>query len=347
MLKKTVLVFNGPGAVGKSLLMQQLMTSCAIGAEFLGQRMPKVSSFGWFAEDPRDEMRRRQADINHYYDIDPADTDGMSLTAADEMDDPTLYHAATRTSVGRPSQAWLSLRGHVLGEGCQLAVLDNAALIFDGNANYPELVAPFMQEAKKLASDMADGTGGVVVIIQHPSQEGETTGSGQAGARAWSNLARARWYMTFPKEFDEDGDEVCYERVVRTKKNNYGPRKGPMRVEWRAGVFVPVAVSGQSGGRLPLDKFIELRGRIEWTIRDMVKRGERVSNANGARDHFWAIVGKHPAWKMYHHNDVQPALDALLKDGRLLIVDLGTGTRARRLIRTPDTTYPGEEVVKT
>jgi hypothetical protein len=268
----------------------------------------------------------------------------MSLTAGDEMDDPTLYHAATRNAPGQTSGSWLNVRGHVLAEGCQLCVLDNAALIFDGNANYPELVAPFMQEAKKLAIDMADGTGGVVVVIQHPSQEGENSGSGQAGARAWSNLARSRWYMTFPKEFNEDSEDTCFERLIRTKKNNYGPRKGPMRVEWRDGVFVPVAVSAQSGGRLPFDKFIELRGKIEWSIREMVKRGERVSNANGARDHFWAIVSKAPEWKMYHFNDVQPALDALLKDGLLITIDLGNGTRARRLIRTPDVTYPGEKV---
>lgn len=343
-VKKTVMVFNGTGSVGKSLLMQQLMTSCAIGGDFLGQRMPQVPSFGWFAEDPREEMERRAVDINRHYGITPGDTEGrMTLTALDEMDDPVLYRAATRTTEGRTTQQWLSIRGHILGEGAQLAVLDNAALIFDGNANYPELVSPFMQECKRLANDMADGTGGLVIIIQHPSQEGENSGSGQAGARAWSNLARSRWLMTFPKEFDEDSDEVCYERIIKTKKNNYGPRKGPLRVEWREGVFVPIAVAGKRDGRLKTHEFIELRSRVYAWVRDSVKRGDRVSLTNGAPDHLATRLAKDPAWKMYDRGEIEHAAADLISEGRLIYVDVGKGTRARRLIRTPDTTYPGEE----
>lgn len=343
-LKKTVMVFNGSGSVGKSLLMQQLMTSCAIGGDFLGQRMPQVSSFGWFAEDPREEMERRAVDLNRYYGIAPGDTEGrMTVAALDDMDEPWLWRAATRTSEGRPTAQWLSLRGHVIGEGAQLVVLDNAALIFDGNANYPELVAPFMQECKKLANDMADGTGGLVIIIQHPSQEGENSGSGQAGARTWSNLSRSRWLMKWPKEYDEDSDDICNERQILTKKNNYGPRKGPLRVEWREGVFVPIAVAGKREGRLSTSEFIELRSRLYAWVRDAVKRGDRVSVTNGAPDHIATRLAKDPAWKMYDRAEVESAGANLISEGRLVYVDVGKGTRARRLIRTADTTYPGEE----
>ena len=344
-LKKTVMVFNGSGSVGKSLLMQQLMTSCAIGGDFLGQRMPRVASFGWFAEDPRDELERRAVDLNRHYGINPGDTEGlMTITAMDEMDDAALYRAASRSTEGRPTTQWLSLRAHVLKEGAQLAVLDNAALIFEGNANYPELVSPFMQECKKLAADMADGAGGLVIIIQHPSQEGENSGSGQAGARAWSNLARARWLMKWPKEYDEESDETCYERLIYTKKNNYGPRKGPLRVEWSHGVFVPVAVAGKREGRLSTSEFIELRSRVYAWIRDSVKRGDRVSLTNGAPDHLATRLARDPAWKMYDRGEIESAAFKLLDEGRLLMVDVGKGTRARRLIRTVDTTYPGEAV---
>lgn len=341
-LRKTVMVFNGSGAVGKSLLMQQLMTSCAIGGDFLGQRMPVVSSFGWFGEDPVDELERRAEDINHHYGIAPGDTEGrMTITAADEMDDPVLYHAATRASEGRPSQAWRNITGHVLKEGCQLVVLDNAALIFEGNANYPELVSPFMQECKHLAANMAGGEGGLVVIIQHPSQEGENSGSGQAGARAWSNLARSRLLMSFPKEWDEDSEEICYERVLRTKKNNYGPRKGPLRVKWDQGVFIPVA--GRGHGRFSTSEWIEFCSQIVAWVRASVKRGDRLSLTNGAPDHLATRLAKDPAWKMYDRGEIESAAARLVDEGRLVLRDVGKGTRARRLLRTPDTTYPGEE----
>lgn len=342
-VKKTVMVFNGTGSVGKSLLMQQLMTACAIGGDFLGQRMPQVPSFGWFAEDPKEEMERRAVDINRHYGINPGDTEGrMTLTALDEMHDPVLYRAATRTTEGRPTPVWDNIRGHILGEGAQLAVLDNAALIFDGNANYPELVSPFMQECKKLANDMAGRTGGLVIIIQHPSQEGENSGSGQAGARAWSNLARSRWLMTFPKEFDEESDEVCYERIIKTKKNNYGPRKGPLRVEWREGVFVPVAVAGKSRGRLKPWEIAELCSRVLAAVREMVRHGNRVSLANGSPDWLVPRLARDPAWKAFSKDEIGAAANDLLEGGKLVMVDVGKGARARRLVRPPDLTYPGE-----
>ena len=340
-LRKTVLVFNGPGAVGKSLVMQQLMTACAIGGDFLGQRMPQVASYGWFAEDPLDEIERRQFEINRYYGIYPADTDGMSVTAADEMDNPLLFEAATRQAPGRPSASWYNLRGHVIAEGCQLCVLDNAALIFGGNANYPELVAPFMQEAKKLAIEMADNTGGVVVIIQHPSQEGEASGSGQAGARAWSNLARSRWYMTFPPG---DEDESSNERLIRTKKNNYGPRRGPMRVEWSQGVFVPVLASaGAPGQRLDFQQWSDLQARVVTAVRDIVARGGRASLANGSPDHIGTQLARDPEWKMFSRSEIERAAISLEKGGRLVVVDVLIQRKPRRLIRTADQTYPGEE----
>lgn len=342
-LKKTVLIFNGPGAVGKSLLMQQLMTACAIGGDFLGMTMPQVKSYGWFAEDPVDEMKRRQADLNQHYQVGPADTEAMTMTAVDEMDDAVLFHAAGRNSEGRTTPAWDSVRGHILAEGCQLAVLDNAALIFNGNANYPELVSPFMQEVKKLASDMGGKAGGLVIIIQHPSQEGESSGSGQAGARAWSNLARSRWYMTFPKDFDEVNEEICYERIIETKKNNYGPRKKPMRVEWRDGVFVPVMVSGESGAGLSTFQLSALRSRLESNVREMVRRGDKVSLMNGAPDHVATRLGKDPTWKMYSRGDITGAAERLLRDMQFVLVDVRVGNHVRRLIRTPEGRYPGEK----
>lgn len=345
-LKKTVMIFNGPGSVGKSLLMQQLMTCCSVGRDFLGLPMPKVNSFGWFAEDPAAEMHRRQNDINAYLDIDPADTDGMSLMCSDDMDDATLYAGPTRGSnEGHVTPQWLTLREHVLDENCRVVVIDNVQLTFGGNANYPEQVGGFMRELKKLANDMADNTGGLVALIQHPSAEGINSKSGESGARAWSNLSRSRLYMTFPKEYDDEEDGICNERIIKTMKNNYGPRKGPMRVEWRNGVFVPVAVSVASGGRLDTIQLMELRSRIVLAVRDMVSRGDKVSLTKGAPDHVATRLGREPAWKMYGWAEIDSATTKLVDDGKIVVVDVGSKSRVRRLIRTPDKSYPGEEGV--
>ncbi len=57
----------GAGGEGKTLLAQMLATSCAIGVEWIGLPVQKCHSLLCYCEDDRDEMQRRQDDINRAY----------------------------------------------------------------------------------------------------------------------------------------------------------------------------------------------------------------------------------------------------------------------------------------
>ena len=54
----------GDGGVGKSLLSQQLQTGTALGSSWIGLPVEQVVSLGVYCEDSRDELWRRQGDIN-------------------------------------------------------------------------------------------------------------------------------------------------------------------------------------------------------------------------------------------------------------------------------------------
>lgn len=59
-----VTALYGDGGTGKSLLVQQLMTSCATGVPWLGLATARCKALGLFCEDDEDELHRRQDAIN-------------------------------------------------------------------------------------------------------------------------------------------------------------------------------------------------------------------------------------------------------------------------------------------
>src|SRR6185369_7720365 len=60
----------GAGGFGKSLLALQLCTACAVGAPWIGLPVDQRRCLYFACEDSRDELHRRQADINRQYGID-------------------------------------------------------------------------------------------------------------------------------------------------------------------------------------------------------------------------------------------------------------------------------------
>ena len=91
-----VTISYGDGGVGKTLLAQQLMASCAIGAYGMGLTPRRYKVFGLFCEDDADEVHRRQDRINDALGISWADLGDMRWACAvgADNDRPTLPRAA-------------------------------------------------------------------------------------------------------------------------------------------------------------------------------------------------------------------------------------------------------------
>lgn len=336
-VRKTTCLFSGVGGLGKTLLCQQLMSACATGSTWLGRQVPVCRSLALFAEDPEDEVWRRQMGIGRHYDIDPGDLDDVDMLTLDDVDNPTLWVSTARDPAGHPTPLWLDIVAFMRERGHQLLILDNVNAIFGGNANFPEHVRPFLQVLNQTARDI----NGLVLLVQHPSSAGEQDGYSQAGARTWRNTVRAQIIMGTPKE--ETEEEPSDERLIRAGKNNYGRRAAPIRVRWDEGVFVPVLVSDQRGGRLTQFAAAELRAKICIAMRDMIAKGNRFSLAEKARNNVGAVLKQCGGdWNGYTGREIRDSVGGMLSNGQIVTVTIGTGQRAVVLARPEGCTYPGE-----
>lgn len=338
MLRKTVCLFAGAGALGKSILMLQLMTACAAGRPWLGMNVPRCRTFGMFCEDPEEEVWRRQEKVCTYYDLDYSDLEDVDFQTLSQMEETALYKVSGKPEVGKPTWLWANMVQHVINIGAQLVVIDNVNAVFDGNENFKEHVRPFLHMLTKLAHDIDGG----VILIQHPSQSGDVDRSAKSGSRAWYDTVRSQMIIEYPKEFGPD-DEPSDERILRFGKQNYGKRGKPMRIEWKDGVFVPCTVSDQQGGSLSMFDYRELQAKIVMSVRQGVQRGERFSVAKSSPIHVGTVLRKEKSWHRYAWEEIRSACDAMIKDGRFETVELGPPTKRVILIRPTDCRYPGEK----
>ncbi len=73
-----VTALYGAAGKGKTLLAQMLATACALESQdWLGLQVRQCRSLLFFAEDDRDEMHARQADINAFYGCSFSDLGAM------------------------------------------------------------------------------------------------------------------------------------------------------------------------------------------------------------------------------------------------------------------------------
>lgn len=226
----TVVMLSGDGGLGKSLLVQQLMTCAAIGGNWLGHDIPKVRSFGYFCEDPEAELHRRQARINDHYHCDMSDL----------AEDMTLFCGHSRTNYFCQFEKFTdniemtSLWGQVehACEGAQIIAFDTVRKVYGGNELRDKQVSAFLAKLLRLAI----ANEAVVILTAHPSNEGMSSGSGIAGNRAWHNDVRSRLYLTEALKGERDADPN--KRLLRGMKNNYGPKAKPVEIWWDKGVFI-------------------------------------------------------------------------------------------------------------
>lgn len=230
ILKGTVAILAGDGGLGKSLLLQQLITAAALGEPWLGMRTQKVRSLAVFCEDDMDELWRRQERINEHYNCAMNDLEGVLIDSRPGRD-CVLMNFRQWGGDGRETRMFDQLRDRAYEHGAQIVVLDTVADVFSGNEVDRNQPRTFIRALRRLAL----GIQGTVILTQHPSNEGMSSGSGRSGSTGWHNSVRSRLYLTKPKGSD---DQETDERLLKTMKNNHGKFGGKMSVTWKNGVFV-------------------------------------------------------------------------------------------------------------
>lgn len=229
-IRGTVAILAGDGGLGKSLILQQLITAAAFGMPWLGMATVPSRSLAVFCEDDVDELHRRQERINAHYGVRMKDLEPVMMESRPGRD-CSLMKFEKWGANGRATPMMSQLTYAAKQHKASIVVLDTLADVFDGNEIDRNQPRTFIRALRKLALEIQ----GVVILTQHPSNEGMASGSGRSGSTGWHNSVRSRLYLTKPKN---ESDKPTDERLLKTMKNNSGKFGGHISVTWKDGVFV-------------------------------------------------------------------------------------------------------------
>jgi len=232
-----VTMLSGDGGVGKSLLALQLMTAGAIGGKWIGIDVPAFSSFGFFCEDDKQELHRRQAAINRHFGCDFASLERAIWWPRVGVENVMVQYSKDSHAPPRLNKPYREVEKIVRDEAIELIVIDTVADVFGGNENFRAEVRSFIAHMRELAR-INDGA---VLLMAHPSVAGQASGTGLSGSTAWNNSVRSRLYLTKPKNAEDD-DEDC--RELRGMKSNYGATGSKLKLKYEAGAFVRLGDGG-------------------------------------------------------------------------------------------------------
>jgi RecA-family ATPase len=335
VMAKTVCLFAGPPKSGKSLMIQQLLTAVALGQPWLDRQTKKVKTFGLFAEDPQDELERRQHDILKHYGSNAADLElDFSWIARDEQDS-TLIEFEKYTDKPVFTPLWRQMWNYIRDEGVQLVGIDTAGATFGGNENFRRQVTIFMREIVREAA-RANGAG--VILSAHPSKSGPNSYS---GSTAWLGSARFAMSMQRPKDYDEETGQPSNTRVLRSLGANYTAAHHADDLRWDKGVFV---MDGET--RKPLRHVVNAQDRRDLDyrmlayLRRLVQTGIIVP-VDDASAMSLPQRAKKAAVSAFDApvREFADSVDRLIKSGQVRLVDI----RGRAVIRPADMILPGEK----
>jgi RecA-family ATPase len=169
---------------------------------------------------------------------------------------------------------------------------------------------------------------GGLVLVSHPSLTGIATGTGLSGSTQWHNSVRAREVLKPVKSKKEnDGDEAADTnlRVLEFHKNNYGPMSESIPLRYKDGLFLPVnqSTADQAARAAEAEQvFLSVAAKL-------IGQGLDLS-PNVSRTYAPAVVAKQLDAKGYRKHEFEAAMQRLLDQNRIHIVEVGTASRKRK-----------------
>jgi RecA-family ATPase len=162
-----------------------------------------------------------------------------------------------------------------------------------------------------------------VTVLSHPSLQGISSGSGISGSTAWHNAFRFRHYLTVPKVDDGEPPDTNL-REVRFLKNQYGTLGQNMVLEYRNGLFLPVAGATNMNQAMREAKaeqvFLELLDRL-------TKEGRNVSHKATSNTYAPTVFAREKEGKGLRRRDFEEAMRTLFKGGKIRVGTYGKPSR--------------------
>jgi RecA-family ATPase len=319
-----VCLLNGDGAAGKTTITLQLCAAAPRGTDWLGAVLEQAGPALFVsAEEDADEIHRRLAAIVDHHKITFAELKELGLHCIPGED--AVLGRADKSGIIQPTPFFDRLEQAASDQRAVLVAIEAAADVFAGNENDRSQVRQFIG----LLTRIARASGAAVLLIQHPSLTGLSSGTGTSGSTAWNNSVRAR--MNFAGVKPANGDDAEPDlRQLQVLKSNYGPAGEVVRLRWQRGVFVPEggpSPLARAAAEVPVDeaflKCLDIRTAQGITVVSATGRGyapsefERMSEAGGLRSRAFAS-----------------AMERLLSAGRIRVETSGPPSKRRtRLVR--------------
>jgi len=223
-----VTILSGDGGGGKTTVALQLAQAVAADlGDWLGTTTEAGPVIFFSGEEPEDEMRRRYSRAARKRGLEPDDLEMLHFHFANP--DACLLGISRPNGPMVATSLFESLRASAMEIKPALIVVDSIAATFGGNQNDRVHARTFVGLFRQLARQ-ADCA---VLLLDHPSLSGITSGTGRGGSMDWQNATRARLHLETVE--DEDGGNG---RVLEVKKLNYGPSGEKVRLRWEDGCFV-------------------------------------------------------------------------------------------------------------
>jgi RecA-family ATPase len=224
-----VTILSGDGGGGKTTVALQLAVAVEQDlGDWLGTTCEAGPVIFFSGEEPENEMRRRLKRVARQRGIEPADILGMHFHFADP--DRCMLGISRPTGAMVPTELFESFAAAALAIRPALIVVDSIAAVFGGNQNDRVHARTFVGMFRRLAR-VADCA---ILLLDHPSLSGITSGTGRGGSMDWQNATRARLHLE-----TVEGEDGGTGRVLEVKKLNYGPIGEKVKLRWEDGCFLP------------------------------------------------------------------------------------------------------------
>ena len=323
----------GDGGVGKSLLSQQLQTGAALGSSWIGLPVEQVVSLGVYCEDSKDELWRRQEDINVAY---ATGNDALELAHwMPRLGEDNILMTFTHRGAGELTVFHRYVLEAALDLKARLVIIDTASDTFGGSENDRGQVRQFVQRA---LGGIALKIDDALVCCAHPSRYGISSGEGDSGSTGWSNAFRSRAYLNRPKN-DQDSEIDADTRLFTRKKANFATIGDTIRLRWQNGVLVPENMSSRF--RRPVeDVFLALLDAHNGANRRPLSES---NNATNYAPRVFAGLSERER-DGYRKLDFQLAMEALFKSRKIASETYGRkGDERRKIVRNVDLKNDKEE----
>lgn len=325
----TVTKLSGAGGEGKTLLALQLAVSTVTGQPWIGKDVAKGRALYIGAEDDRDELQRRLADVVREYGVSFADLKDLRIAALAGLD-AILAAPSGRGGIIAGTKLWQELEAAVGRFRPRLIVLDPLADLFAGDEINRSQARQFIALLRGLAIRY-DAT---LLLLSHPSLTGIANGRGSSGSTGWDNSVRSALYMT-PAEAP-DGTPIDPDvRLLKTTKSNYARTGDQIAIRWRQGIFVP---DGEASSPTWLDRKTgdaRADGIFLALVKAYADEGRHVS-ASPSSTFAPSVFAKDARAKGLQRNVLAAAMNRLFSAAKIATKTIGPAYRQRLIIVLSD-----------